>query len=694
MSELITRVAKLVPYSKRPKALSGIATAFMFEPEVIGDQNFGSLFVVLEVLGTSKQAHEVSDLIIQTAGHSYYNQALPTPTDSKEPAHLQRFEAAIKAVNTQLTKYLASGHSSWVGKLSAVIAVICEGELQISQAGSVEINLYRASRTTRLSHSPSASEKSSDQTFPSIANGQLQASDKLVFATPALLHHLSVAELKNYVHDSSPNGAIHKIHERLSGSNQAERVAMLVVEVTTPELASLHTLSTESNEVELGAPSSPLEAAKIAAAPAAEAAAGFTGRLLVRFGRFFKDRVLPLLKRGLIKIVSSLRGWLGNRKHHKYLLIGAFTIILGVFYLNYMRLQTQSLNRLKSRYLTTLESEQQAEKQMTHNDQVGARKTLKVAKQQITTLRGEPLAPKLDLLLKKSSHAEYDPASLAGLAALIDSKIDLVDGLTKSKTTLVTNFSALTGAAPNYFELVAGKAYFYDNRATSIYIYDLAAGKLKAGAGNKAIPPVVSMTTSGLGDGLFLLTSKPSLWFYRFEDDSLTEQFLALGDWPKGRSIASYNSNLYLLADDSSQIYKFGRTLSGFNGRSNYLGTAELDSLKGTTAIAVDGAIIASGSDGLRRYVAGILKQSNSQLPSEITHPSSMRSFADGSLFLMTDQTTGRVGLLSLENDALVYKKQYQFDGLQTVLDTAPDSKNSLLYILADGKLYKAALTF
>jgi hypothetical protein len=98
VSDLITHTARLVPYVKRPKQVASFVTAYTYEP--LPDEpgaELGNLYVVMEVLVSGRASEEVADLVIETIGDQYYNQATPG-SDS-----LERFEAAVKACNHELS---------------------------------------------------------------------------------------------------------------------------------------------------------------------------------------------------------------------------------------------------------------------------------------------------------------------------------------------------------------------------------------------------------------------------------------------------------------------------------------------------------------------------------------------------------------------------------------------------------------
>ncbi|WP_457831512.1 hypothetical protein, partial [Staphylococcus aureus] len=76
------------------------------------------------------------------------------------------------------------------------------------------------------------------KTFGSIASGQLEAGDRLLLATPALVHQIPLSRLQSAVSDASPASAIAELTHLLKDAS-SERIAALIIEITTPEIAAL-----------------------------------------------------------------------------------------------------------------------------------------------------------------------------------------------------------------------------------------------------------------------------------------------------------------------------------------------------------------------------------------------------------------------------------------------------------------------
>jgi hypothetical protein len=692
LSELLTRVAKLVP-NKRSKALPGYTTAFAYDPPADTNTALGKLLIVIEVLAASKQAEEVVDLVIQCMGDSYYNS--PGSDYPGADTALKRFEAAIKTTNQELAHYTESGHASWVGKMSAIISVQVEADVHLSYAGSAEAYLYRGPHESQITAGKPTNEPyRANKTFSTIISGELAAGDKILLATPAIFHLIAGTELAQIMKDNSSNGAVHKFGELLVDQPQADRVAALVVELLTPEQAALQVLPDESAEVNVGKKAQPLDGAKTIAAPLAArtlhlAKRGGNGAVAVT-----KNTVIPRAKAWSLSAVRWLRKALGDKKQRRIILVLAIVVVLAGGWFIRTSLAASSLSKLQTNYQATYALVQKADEQASSGDKAGAQLTLVKAQEQASSLAKDPGLKKLDNKLSHTKHPAADPASVSGLIALINTNLDTLQSLVKVTPTKVADFTTIKDAQPKLLTLVGSRAISFDNHTAASYTYDVSTKQMKVGASNKSLGDVVAVTAGSNNEGVYLLTSKPSVWLYKPEDDSYTEQTLGIGDWPKGKSIATYSNNIYILADDSSQIYKFGKTLTGFTGKTNYLLSAsDISSLAGATAIAVDGSIYAGGvKDGVNRYLAGSFKTSTTDLPSSLMHDRTIHSITDGSALLMVDASSSRLGLLVVTDSAITFKRQYQVMGVNQVMDSATDPKTNVTYVLGDSKLWQVTL--
>lgn len=727
MPQLLTKTAKLLPYAKKAKALPSFATAYDYEPEPGAGLELGSMLVVIEVLTAQKQAEEVADMVIKTVGETYYNQSQQAeepqdehdepedaPDDDEKPSEEEsndedaeavpvklppkpidayaRFEAAIKAVNHQLADYTNQGNAGWVGRLSAVIAVQLNDQLHVTQTGSASGYLYRQGKASNITEDmTSRGPHRPISTFASIASGELEAEDRLLLATPALFHQVSKDELRQIISENGPQGSVAKLSELVNQNNNSDRVAAVITEITTPELLAMQRGAVEeADSVHVGQPDSMVDNVRDAASPVVAKGLAGAKNLGYKAAHHAKHRLWPALKSGAITTLHRFGSIVRNPKNRDKLYFAGGALVLLAGWLVYLSVNAQALNKLVARYDNDYTAVNLARDQVAAGDKAAARNSLQATGKDLDGLAALPQSKLLANRLSHRAHPEADPASISELRNQINALINQIDGLATAAPSDVASFESLKNAKPDHFELVAGKMVLVDSTSGQIYVYDPTVNQVKASAA-APVAKVVATTLSSANDGIYILTDEPSVWFYKLDGDTATKQTTSFGDWPKGRAIASYNSNLYILASDSSQIYKQVKTVGGFGGKSAYLATDVASGIASATTLTVDGSVYTAGSFGIKRFVSAKADKSVS-LPESLSHPSQLVSILDGDQLLELDSQSNRIGLINSGGANLAFDKQISLPGNPKLLDAKVDSKTKLVYVLENGKLVKFPL--
>ena len=675
MSELITHTARLVPYTKRPKQVPSFVTAYYYEPmpDEPGSE-LGSLYVVLEVLVSGRASEEVADLIIETAGNHYYN----LPPAGTEP--LERLELAIKAVNHELTEHVNRGNAAWIGKLSAIIAIQVGPDLHLAATGSAEAFLYRGKSSTHITAGEPNRPTTPSKTFGSIASGQLEPSDRLLLATPALIHQIPLAKIKTIITEASPNSAIAELTDLLHGA-ATDRIAALIIEITTPELAALQVRSEQPSEIQLGTPENALEVAKLAAAPIADVTVA-SSRKVASAAQTSWRRAKPQAQAFSLALADRARNLLNTRKGQRLALIilGLITVVIAA--LIWRAHSSATASKTFTEYQQAYTMYTNAQGLISNGQKTEARKQLQTIQQHINDLKSHQGT--IDHQLGNTPLPQGEPRTMKEFESLVGTSIDQIDGLVRVNYTTIATLPQ-KNAHPDHFEIYHGKAYIFDSaNNNSLSIVDLASGQIKtSGATTTKLGNVVNTTLSASNDGVYILTSQPMVWFYRFDTDTLQQQSIAYGQWPTASAIASYYSNLYLLSDNA--VYKHTKNATGFSPKTSYLTLGQ-----GGTSLAIDGSIYVASSAGLQQYLSGALKQTT-DIPATLGQPKSLRSFADGTI-IGINPTSSRIGIWTATDTKLTFSKQIALNSVKSLTDASYDAKTNTVYATADGRLIRFTL--
>ena len=675
VSELITRTARLIPYSKRPKQVPSFVTAYTYEP--LPDEptaDLGNLYVAIEVLVTGRASEEVGDLVIEAFSDHYYNQA-----ESKTP--LERFESAIKSTNHQLAEFINQGNAAWIGKMSAIVAVVADSEIHLCQTGSADAYLYRGKSHTRII-SPSTKPAQPSKTFSSIASGQLEPGDKLLFTTPALVHQISMQRLHSIISSHSPNAAIAELTSHLP-STGSERVGVLVIELTTPELAALQIRSDEPNEIKLGQPENTYEAVKLAATPAAQSAIA-TSRRAGAAASTKVNQFKPHARSLALSIISFLREQLAGKRGGRRLLILAIALIVIVSVFSRISASNHELNNLKKRYGQDYQLYLKAQQQALAKQTSASQASFESLQKDLASIAKLKSHTNLDKALAHEALPDGEPHSVASFITTVSGAIDKLNNLVR-----ITPETIATLPKSNFEHVELNGAFAYILQDSSISVVNITTKSVSASKSvSSNMGKIVSTSLSSNGDGIYILTSTPSVWFYKFDTDSLAEVTLGTSTWEGGSAISSYNGNLYILKD--GVIYRHLKTITGFSPKTVAVSSDASPSLASSHGLAIDGTVYTLTTTGLQGFLAGA-PTTPLALPQSLLSANSTLH-AGANTIIVINPTTKRIGLITTRGANPVLVSQVSINDISSLQDAEYNETTKIIYALSGAKLIQGKL--
>ncbi len=683
-SQYLTTTAKLLPYPRRSGHGASSTTAFHYEAS--GPQAaLGDILAVIEVLAPIKEANEVSNLILETATRTYY-----LDPENETDTVIDRFEDTIKAINEELAVYATAGHGSWIGKVSAILAVMVGNEVHLTQTGSAQAFLYRGKQSSCITTGLASKEPHRpSKTFANMASGRLEIGDRLFLATPALLHHFSSEELADTISQNTPTTAIDKLRVGLGPGESLERFAATISELTTPDQAAMVPQTGLPKAAMLGKPETGLARVRDGAKPALAKAGALSLAAGSKLGSFWRSSVQPWIKSTTLTLIQMLRKLL-SKKSGRWMALAALILVIATIVWSVSHLGTdKALAGMAKSYDQAYAKQATAAQQLANGDKLGAKTNYQAALDQLNLILVNPKSSKLPAYLAKHKKDSDDPASPQQLRNLVQAQIDQIDGLTQVSGGQLADFSALSNAKPTLMAQV-GNQFVFSGPAdgSSIYIYNLATSKLSVVANHPSLGgKVVAISASSNSDGVYLLTDKPGVWFLRTSDNNLS-QIAASGAWPKGKAIASYLGNLYILLADDSGVSKLTPVGSGFSLPSPYP-VNDPSVLKGSTAMAVDGSIYVANPNGFSRIFSGVVQKSDLVIPSNLKALRQIASVNAGKSLIMVDAKSERIGLFSFDGAAVSYNGQLAVKGAKQVYSALGNGVDKNLYVLADQKFYK-----
>lgn len=629
----------------------------------------GGFYVVIEALAGGRQSEEVADLVVESFGQHYYRES------GQEIGALPRFEEAIKAVNHELSEYVTQGNAAWIGKLSAVIAVQRQSELHISQTGSAEAYLYRGKTSTRITSHVVDRPTSPSKTFGTIVSGTLENDDRLLLATPALFHQLPIRRVRDVILTNSPNRSIAELTELLAGT-ATDRIAALVIGVSTPEQAALHVRAEEPAVITLASPESPMDAARSAAIPLAQATVASSRKVGVTAQSGWK-RAQPHVQRAGYGVAGLVRSSLASRGKRRAAIV-AVVALVGLAAVGLaVDTDRRSVDRLVASYG---QAERSYEAALVNPDKAQARTQLKSARATLSRVTSRD-AKRIDERLRKVSGS---PSPLSGLKQKILTASDDINLLYTVHPVKTIGFPGVKKPKPSHMVMAGKNAYIIDSTNTSpIFVVDTATNNVSFPSTDMSkLGHVTAVTLATDNSGMYIATDQPQLWFFKFSDSTLTAQAVSLGVWEQISSIASFGGNLYVVSDGT--IYKHIRTLSGFSAKSAYL--PENPPSAPFKALAVDGSVYGLTDTGLQQFLAGSLK-SNSSLPEAVTGQTILRASTQGNILVAAVPDQRRL-LVWSNAISPVFSKQYRIDQPVSIKDVAYDEAGTTAYVLSEQGIF------
>jgi hypothetical protein len=121
------------------------------------------------------------------------------------------FENSIAQINDNLAKLAQEGHTSWVGKLNACLAVRQDHELYVATTGKIHAYLLRDGQLADIGDNDAKSTPL--KAFTNFALGKVKKKDYIIFSTNQLFNYVSLERFKDLLLDMPLSAASHNIAE-------------------------------------------------------------------------------------------------------------------------------------------------------------------------------------------------------------------------------------------------------------------------------------------------------------------------------------------------------------------------------------------------------------------------------------------------------------------------------------------------
>lgn len=295
-------MSMLVPYAAQiiPRARRATSTSFIYcyergsEIQLNQEASAVTVYALIETIGDMHKSDAVSALITSQLDHLF-----PIP-GSEQP--VLSFEEAISNINKALKEQRNTA------KINAVIIQIDGTNVSVVHTGKAEAHMNRGRSFVRITENlPQAVSNKDQAVFSEVANGQLKSGDKLLMATPGLLHHISVDQIKNSIVDNTPAVSAGKLARFVNNQADAHRAAAVIIEIAAPEYLTEFASGGNTTVIDISAKESFGELAKASTAPLIKKTSRKVVVLATRFGHWTISVAVPATKKATKRSFDGIK---------------------------------------------------------------------------------------------------------------------------------------------------------------------------------------------------------------------------------------------------------------------------------------------------------------------------------------------------------------------------------------------------
>lgn len=625
-----------------------------------GDSGSSQVFVCLEIQNNPAEAEMIGERIFETFKKSFF-----ADKTAKDP--YIRFENSLKDINRVIDGFREGKSSGHIGRLHMIVAALSGDNLYLSQTGDSEAYLIRKHFVSSVTEGLYDAE--SKELFTSIANGNLEAGDFVLFSSTRLLRYISKSNLTRLV------------------QSDVTRTLSDLREIVSPEILSK------------------IGFIGISVGAAVAKSETFDREMPVSLGVYFEkihsffSKTSAVVKKipfsQMIKMPKSetLRNVSDRLKDHfsfeslqsltsKKKMFGVFAgivlvLLLGTWFVSYQASHSAEVLALDAKLNEARQQVSEAETKGQYDKEAAS----------VILSNAEAKAKEV---IGFSSHR----AKVSEILALIAKTRDVLDDIRRVSTlrTLADVSAKDSSVDLRGFVSLNNRFFAYGSNHVYEILIDKIQNSFPIDVGSDSIISATAFEETG---SVLLFTKAGKV--FDLKNGSVRQMATLDGAFHKGVAIQDWGSRLYILDSDSDQIWRYSYIKS-----RDVFGTAEgykVDgSVKDAVDLAIDGSVYTlEKKDGkMIRYYGGnqqTLKIDNAPF----TVPeSAYRLYTDGDLSFMfvLDTVSSKIYVYSKDSTTndFTYRYQLLFDGIKDLRDVYFAQTTNQIYVMDAKKIYEVSL--
>jgi len=689
------------------KVADRFLTCQIYIPQDKDQAELGVVFSHVEIKSPWFGTAQVGQTVINTLIREYYR--------GHDSSELNNFEEAVKKVNESLAKSAQNGETEWIGKLSSVLVLVNKAEIHFAQTGKSHAYLYRGGRVNHITEGLEQEEAPHPlKTFSNLTSGSLQENDRIVIANESFFEIINPNELRLIVSNLAPTAAALECAQivQMHGASDANAIFL---ELTTKEkLADLPTdqkleavyldhqvvgISTLSKNAISNISSSlsgflkngfakisgaitPIakkgiekskEKSKIALQRTKEVASDKIEKLDGKVSQAsinshedsLVNKIIGVIVKSFLKLKNKSRrnliksGIYGEKKSKMYaiFLIPVVLILIGaILFGTYEKNNSKSQKDAQSKQNQIVSLEGEASILISKNDTTGALGKLKNIISVAQSLAGTKFADSANASIQKANAKIVDITKLQSIQPELVSEVNEPQTIELNGNSLV-----LVGSTKFYYKKINEIAFSKG--------FDLGLGTDAAFSST-----IIDQTN------LAVISKNKKLVRVDLVKNSATPINVEMQN---SGLINSFATNLYLLDNIGSQIFKFTNNNGSFQSPTPYL--KDGSSIANTVSFAIDGSIYSLTQDGtITKYSRGL---ETGKISFEMPASEKMQDYqiiktTESSEFLYLLANDGSSTRLIKIKKSGGFVKQYQLQDSKAIKDMEIDETNNQLFLL------------
>lgn len=635
--------------------------------EELGEKS-GQIFINVEVQNNPVDAEDIGAVIFEAMQKVFFEEV------EKEP--YERFEASLKAVNNVLKEFKSQKMSGYIGNLNVIIAAIVGDSLLLTQTGDAEAYLIRKKYVSVISEG--LNEEAGDDIFSTIANGQIEAGDFVLFSSARLVRYISKTDLGKAVGRNLAD-SLTEIKDIVS-SEILGRIGLTGIMFS---VASKDEVKAIESEVD-SATRTVLESSRGQVVQQKET---LTGKFVTAIKGYRRKQAEVFDGKGR-NFVGSVGGFFeklwsglfskgfGKDKILAFLVVAIFVLSLGIWYANGKREEKAEIQKLDG-ILSDVQTKIAEAGTKGSYDKDAAKTILDQAY--------------LDAMTVLNSGYYREKAKI--YLVQIDETRDKLDNIKRVENPKV--LADLTAKRSDVnalgFAILGDRVFVYEYNA----LYEVVVDQVQDPLTIDDKETVIAATGFDDRNSVVFLTKSGKLIEYANGNMSFMDS--EDGSFHKATDLADWSNRIYLLDSSGNQIWKY--TFKGVRDKFGpaepyFSGNADIANAESFT---IDSNIYMIHSNGdITKYYGGSKAEFYINNPpfNPMKDPKVVYTDEKLSQLFVVDSSSGKILVYNKDSKTgnLNYTNQYMFDGVGDIRDVYVDADSKKMYVLTATKILEVDL--